>query len=458
MDIRNVAIVAHVDHGKTTLVDGLFREAGALDRSQTGSERLLDSNDQERERGITILSKNAAVDWKGTRINLIDTPGHADFGGQVERVLSMADGVLLVVDAFEGPMPQTRFVLRKAFEAGLKPMVVVNKMDRPNARPDAVLGEVFDLFLDLGAEEDLALDFPRIFASAKDGWSSNSMKAAGTNMAPMLDAILEHFDAPASDASGSTQFQVSTLDWNDFVGRIGIGRVTRGVLRKGSSITRVLNEGGQKTAKVKELYRYTGMTRVSADSVEAGDIAAVAGLEGLGLGDTLCDSNQVDPLPPISVDEPTIEMEFLVNDSPLGGREGRFVTSRQVQERLERAGIMDPALRIGPGPHGGNLVAGRGVLHLGILIEEMRREGFEFAVGKPRVLHQIIDGKLMEPLEEAHIELPEDTMGRVIEFFGRRGAETTDMERRGNLAILKMHIPTRGMIGARSQVMNLTRG
>ena len=457
MELRNIAIIAHVDHGKTTLVDGLFREAGTLERGQEDSDRVMDSNDLERERGITILSKNAALTWKGVRVNLIDTPGHADFGGQVERVLSMADGVLLVVDAFEGVMPQTRFVLQKAFENKLRPLVVVNKMDRHDARADEVLGEVFDLFVELGAEE-LALDFPVVYCSARDRWSSLDEKAREGDMAPMLDAILENFEPPSFDVEGPLQYQIGTLDWNDYVGRIGIGRVTRGVLRQGDDVRWVTNDGDRKRGRVKELYCYDGMERVPTDKVEAGDIASVAGMEGLGLGDTLCDLDQVDPLPPIEVEPPTIEMEFLVNDSPFAGKEGTFVTSRQVKERLDRASIMDPALRITLGPTGGYLVAGRGVLHLGILIENMRREGYEFAVGSPRVLLREVDGKILEPMENARVDLPEDAMGKVIEFFGRRGAEITDMTRQGTRASVFLKIPTRGLIGARTQVLTLSRG
>lgn len=457
MEIRNIAIIAHVDHGKTTLVDGLFREAGTLDRGQADSDRIMDSNDLERERGITILSKNAALEWKGIRVNLVDTPGHADFGGQVERVLSMADGVLLVVDAFEGVMPQTRFVLQKAFENKLRPLVVVNKMDRQDARADEVLGEVFDLFVELGAEE-MALDFPVVYCSARNRWASLDEKDREGDMAPMLDAILEHFQPPSFDKDGPLQFQIGTLDWNDYVGRIGIGRVTRGILRQGDEVRWVTNAGDKKRGRVKELYQYAGMDRVPAEFIEAGDIACVAGMDGLGLGDTLCDLEVVDALPPIVIEAPTIEMEFLVNDSPFAGKEGTYVTSRQVQERLSRASIMDPALRLTPGPSGGYLVAGRGVLHLGILIENMRREGYEFAVGSPRVLLKEEDGKTLEPLEDARVDLPEDSMGKVIEFFGRRGAEISDMTRQGSRASLFLRLPTRGLIGARTQVLTLTKG
>ncbi len=457
MQLRNIAIIAHVDHGKTTLVDGLFKQAGTLDRGQEGSDRLMDNDAIERERGITILSKNAALEWRGVRVNLVDTPGHADFGGQVERVLSMADGVLLVVDAFEGVMPQTRFVLQKAFENKLRPLVVVNKMDRQDARADAVLGEVFDLFVELGAEE-MALDFPVVYASARDGWSSLEEEVREGDMEPMLDAILEHFEPPSFDATLPLQFQIATLDWNDYVGRIGIGRVTRGVLKSGDDVMLVSNAGDRKRGRVKELYNFAGMDRVKVDQVEAGDIACIAGIDDLGLGDTLCDITEVDPLPPITIEDPTIEMEFMVNDSPFAGKEGTFVTSRQVQERIERASIMDPALRVRIGPSGGYLVAGRGVLHLGILIENMRREGYEFAVGSPRVLLKEIDGKTHEPFEDARVDLPETSMGKVIEFFGKRGAEISDMTREGSRASLFLRIPTRGLIGARTQILTLTRG
>lgn len=455
--IRNVAIVAHVDHGKTSLVDCLFKTAGALKRAEVGSDRLLDSNALERERGITILSKNAAIEWRGVHINLIDTPGHADFGGQVERVLSMADGVLLVVDAFEGPMPQTRFVIEKAFAQGLLPLVVINKMDRKEARADEVLGEVFDLFADLGAEE-LALDFPVAYASARQGWASREAEEPGTDMQSLLDQILEVIPAPTLDATQPMRMQINTLDWDDFVGRIGIGRVERGILRKGMEVVRVGNDGVRKRGRIKELYRFEGMARVAAEEVVAGDIASLAGLEELGLGDTLCSSDLVEPLPAITLEEPTIEMEFLPNDSPFAGSEGQFVTSRQVSERLERAAWMDPALRVTRGESHGQLVAGRGVLHLGILTENMRREGYEFQVGKPRVLIREVEGKKFEPYEKARIDMPEDTMGRVIEFFSRRGAEISDMERRGDRAALHFRIPTRGLIGARSPLLSLTRG
>jgi GTP-binding protein len=457
MKLRNVAIVAHVDHGKTTLVDGLFKEAGALKRGEIGADRLMDCNDLERERGITILSKNATVDWKGVRINLIDTPGHADFGGQVERVLSMADGVLLLVDAFEGVMPQTRFVLTKAFEAGLRPLVVVNKMDRKDARPDEVLGEVFDLFVELGAEE-LALDFPVIYASARNGWASKEETEIGDGFACLLDDILEQVPTPQTDDAAPMRFQVSTLDWDNFVGRICIGRVDRGVIRKGMSVAVLTADAKPRTERIKELYRIEGMDRVETEQVTAGDIAAISGVPDAGLGDSICDPELLEPLPFLVVEDPTIEMEFLVNDSPLAGRVGQFVTSRQVLERLDRAEMIDPALKVTPLDGGGCLVGGRGVLHLGILIENMRREGFEFSVGKPRVLLREEDGKMMEPLEATVVECQEDCMGKVIEYFGGRGAEIRSMDRRGDRIALNMSVPTRGLMGARTQVLTLTRG
>ena len=455
--LRNVAIIAHVDHGKTTLVDGLFREAGQLGRAGAGADRLLDRHDLERERGITILSKNASVLWKGIRINLIDTPGHADFGGQVERVLGMADGCLLLVDAFEGPMPQTRFVLRKAFEAGLRPVVVLNKMDRPEARPEAVQDLLFELFVDLGAE-DLALEHPLLYASAREGWASRRPRPEAPGFAPLLDAILEEVPAPRDSAAGPLQFQVSTLDWDDYVGRIGIGRVRRGILRRGEEVAWVLNEGGRRRGRIKELSRFEGLDRVPVEAVEAGDIAAVAGLEGLGLGDTLCDLETVEPLPPIRVEPPTVEMEFRINDGPLAGREGERVTARQVQERLLRAGHMDPALRVTVAGEGTWRVAGRGLLHLGILVENMRREGYEFCVGPPRVLERVHEGRRQEPWEEVRIETPEDSLGRLLEFFGGRGARVQAIESRRGRAWIHLEIPTRGMIGARTQVLSLSRG
>jgi len=457
INIRNIAIIAHVDHGKTTLVDKLFSAAGTLDRQQVGSDRIMDTDDLERERGITILSKNASLTWKDVRVNLIDTPGHADFGGQVERVLSMADGVLLVVDAFEGVMPQTRFVLEKAFAHGLNPMVVVNKMDRHDARADAVLGEVFDLFVDLGAEE-MALDFPTIYCSARDGWASLDEKVQGTSMEPMLDAILNNFEAPKFDSDGPLQMQIATLDWNDFVGSIGIGRVTRGTMTRGSEVTLISNDGKSSRGVIKELYHIEGMERKACEQVQAGDIACIAGLKGLGLGDTIACRENPEKIESIEIEAPTIEMEFMVNDSPFAGKEGTFVTSRQVQERLERASIMDPALHVSISPTGGYLVAGRGVLHLGILIENMRREGYEFAVGSPKVLLKEVDGVTHEPFEAAQVDLPNEYVGKIIEFFSKREAAINDIHQHGSRTCIKMRLPTRALIGARTNVLTLSRG
>jgi len=455
-ELRNVAIIAHVDHGKTTLVDALFQESASLSRSQTG-DRVLDRNDLERERGITILAKNASLEWAGVRVNLIDTPGHADFGGQVERVLSMADGALLVVDAREGPMPQTRFVLRKAFENRLRTLVVINKMDRADARPQAVISELFDLFVDLGAE-DLALDFPVVFASARDGWAGRQVDERQRGMAPLLDAILAEFPPPDDSPEGPLQFQVSTLDWSDYTGRIGIGRVRRGTLRRGMAVAWLRNDGSRANGRIKEVAVFRGLEAVPAEEVAAGDVAAVAGIEDIGLGDTLCDPEHPEARPPIRVEEPTVEMEFRVNDGPLAGRAGRFVTSRQLAGRLRRAAMIDPALRVEAGAGDRFVVAGRGLLHLGILIETMRREGYEFCVGRPRVLFREEGGKRLDPLEEATLEIPEESLGRVIEFLGQRGAEITAMERRADQAILHLRAPTRGLLGAGTRLQGLTRG
>jgi GTP-binding protein len=457
MNIRNIAIIAHVDHGKTTLVDKLFSAAGTLGRQQEGSDRVMDNDDLERERGITILAKNASLIWKDVRVNLIDTPGHADFGGQVERVLSMADGVLLVVDAFEGVMPQTRFVLEKAFANGLAPMVVVNKMDRSDARASEVIGEVFDLFVDLGAEE-MALDFPVIYCSARDGWASLDEGVVGQDMAPMLDAILDNFNPPEFDSEKPLQMQIATLDWNDFVGSIGIGRVVRGVINRGEEITLISNDGVSSRGVVKELYHIEGMERKACSKVVAGDIACIAGLKNMGLGDTVSCRDNPEQIESIEIEAPTIEMEFMVNDSPFAGKEGQFVTSRQVQERLERAVMMDPALHVKPSPTGGYLVAGRGVLHLGVLIENMRREGYEFAVGSPKVLLKEVDGTMHEPFENAQVDLPNDYVGKVIEFFSKREAEIKDIHQHGSRTCIKMRLPTRALIGARTHVLTLSRG
>lgn len=459
MDIRNLAIVAHVDHGKTTLVDSMFRFAGTLRNNQHVQERALDSDDQERERGITILAKNTAIEYHGTRINIVDTPGHADFGGQVERTLNMADAVLLLVDAFEGPMPQTRFVLRKAFEAGLKALVMINKIDRPDQRAADVLDEVFDLFVELGAEDD-QLEFPVVYGSGRDGFAMNEPDEEGTDLEPLFDLILAHVPAPECDPAGHVQFQAATLEYDNFLGRIGVGRVTRGSLKVNARLA-VTHPDRDKapSALVKNLFRYEGLKRVPAEEVHAGDIAVVAGIADLAIGDTLCPIEHQEPLPAIAIDEPTISMVFCVNDSPFAGQEGTYVTSRQVGDRLRRAALADVALTIGDGSGGDSFdVRGRGVMHLGVLVENMRREGYEFAVGKPYVITKDVDGQRCEPYERATVECPTDTAGRIIEYLGRRRGEMLHMDALGSLTKLEFSIPARGLIGARTALLTLSQG
>ena len=457
--LRNIAIIAHVDHGKTTLVDALFRTAHAFRANQRVEECAMDTDPLERERGITILAKNTAVFWKGTKINIVDTPGHADFGGEVERVLSMADGALLVVDAFEGPMPQTRFVLRKAFAAGLAPIVVVNKMDRPEARPGEVVNEIFDLFVDLDAPEE-SLDFPVLYASGREGWSSTSPSEKGEDVSALLDAILRIVPPPADDPGGPLRFQAATLDYDDYLGRIAIGRVRSGVLRASGRLALVHPDGRVALeTELKALFQFEALSRVPAEEVGAGDIAGVAGIPEVSIGDTLADPNRPGALPPITLDEPTISMIFSVNDSPFAGREGRFVTSRQIKERLERAALGDAALRLEPtGSPDAIRVSGRGVLHLGILIERMRREGYELSVGKPEVIVKEEKGHRLEPIELAVVDCPETAAGRVIEFLGRRRGELHVMDRRGTFARLEFFVPSRGLIGARTAILTLTGG
>ncbi len=459
--IRNIAIVAHVDHGKTTLVDSMFKTAGTFRSNQAIPERVMDSNAQERERGITILAKNTAIDYRGTRINIVDTPGHADFGGQVERTLAMADGVLLLVDAYEGPMPQTRFVLRKAFEHGLKVIVMINKVDRPDQRAPAVLDEVFDLFCELGANDE-QLDFPVIYGSGRDGWAADEPAPAGErNLLPLFDKILEHIPGPPQREDAPLQFQAATLDHGDFLGRIGIGRVVRGVLRRG---TRVMlchpTRKDTPTALVKSLFRYEGLERTPVEAVYPGDIAVVAGIEELEIGDTLCDPEHPAPLPAIEVDEPTISMVFQVNDSPFAGREGTYVTSRHLRTRLERAALRDVALELADTDTADAIeVKGRGVMHLGVLVEDMRREGFEFAVGKPNVITREVDGVRSEPYELASVEVPPEAAGRIIEYLGRRRGEMLSMEPLGNEQVkLEFRVPARGLIGARTALLTLSQG
>ena len=459
--IRNIAIVAHVDHGKTTLVDSLFRFAGTFRKNQLVQERAMDSDAQERERGITILAKNTAVDYRGWRINIVDTPGHADFGGQVERTLRMADAVLLLVDAAEGPMPQTRFVLRKAFENGLKAMVMINKIDRPDARVAAVLDMVLELFIELGASDE-QLDFPVVYGSGRDGYAKKSLSDENKDMEPLFDMILTHAPQPPTDDDAPVQFQAATLDHDDFLGRIAIGRIRRGTLKNGARVA-VCHPDRDKSivAPIKGLFRYEGLTRVPAESVGAGDIAVVAGIEDLMIGDTLCPPDQQEPLPAIKLDEPTIAMEFFVSNSPFAGQEGDFVTSRQILARLERAALRDVALQLvnNEASDGCYEMKGRGVMHLGVLIENMRREGYEFSVGKPRVILKKVDGAWCEPYERTVVEVPSEHAGRIIEYFGRRRGEMTHMEPYGDTSTrLEFLVPSRGLIGARTALMTLSQG
>ncbi|MEW6072195.1 MAG: translational GTPase TypA [Planctomycetota bacterium] len=459
-EIRNIAIVAHVDHGKTTLVDAMFKYAGTFRRNQIVAERVLDSVDQERERGITILAKNTAIDFRGTRINIVDTPGHADFGGQVERTLAMADAVLLLVDAFEGPMPQTRFVLRKAFERGLLALVMINKVDRPDQRAEEVLDEVFDLFVELGAD-DAQLDFPVIYGSGRDGWAALDPRHPGGDLLPLFELILRRVPPPRRELDAPVQFQAATLDHDDYLGRIGVGRVVRGVLGKGERVA-VCHPDRRRTeiAVVKSLFRYEGLRRTPVTAVEAGDIAVVGGIDDLAIGDTLCHVEHLSPLPAIRVDEPTLSMVFQVNDSPLAGRIGTFVTSRHVRARLERAALRDVALELAdPGGAEAIEVKGRGIMHLGVLVEEMRREGYEFAVGKPHVILKEVGGVTCEPYERASVEVPSGHAGRVIDFFGRRRGEILRMEPLGEFQTkIELSLPARALIGARTTLLSLSQG
>ena len=463
LPIRNLAIVAHVDHGKTTLVDSMFRFAGTFQSHQEVQERALDSEDQERERGITILAKNTAIQYEGVRINIVDTPGHADFGGQVERTLRMADAVLLLVDSFEGPMPQTRFVLRKAFENGLRALVMINKIDRQDARPEAVLDEIFDLFVELGAEDD-QLEFPVVYGSGRDGYAVAEVEDLGAegegDLKALFDMLLEEIPTVDRDVTEPVQFQAATLDHDDFVGRIAVGRVVRGTLQKGGTHV-VCHPDREKPVRVtiKDLQRYEGLERVAVEEVRAGDIAIVAGVEELSIGDTICPFEHPEPLPAIMLDEPTISMMFQVSNSPFAGKEGRYVTSRQILARLERAAMRDVALTVKLSPSGDAFeVKGRGVMHLGVLVENMRREGYEFSVGKPHVILKEVDGKRCEPYERASIEVPKDNAGKVIEYLGKRRGEMVQMEPIGELSKIEFLIPARGLIGARTSLLTLTQG
>jgi len=458
-NLRNIAIIAHVDHGKTTLVDKLLQQSGTLGRRDEGAERVMDSNDQERERGITILAKNTAITWNDYRINIVDTPGHADFGGEVERVLSMVDSVLLLVDAVDGPMPQTRFVTQKAFARGLKPIVVINKIDRPGARPDWVMDQVFDLFDNLGATDE-QLDFPVVYASAINGIAGDDHEAMGEDMDALFQAIIKHVEAPRVDVDGPFQMQISALDYNSFLGVIGVGRITRGKVKTNTPVKVIDSHAKVRTGRVLKIMGYHGLERVDVDNAQAGDIVCVTGLDELNISDTLCDPELVEALPALSVDEPTVSMTFQVNDSPFAGQEGKFVTSRNIKERLERELIHNVALRVEDGDSPEKFrVSGRGELHLSVLIESMRREGFELGVSRPEVIQKEIDGQIQEPYEIVMIDVEEEHQGSIIEELGKRRADMTNMEVDGKGRVrLTFMTPSRGLIGFRSQFLTMTSG
>ena len=457
--LRNVAIVAHVDHGKTTLVDKLLEQSGTLDRRDQGAERVMDSNDQEKERGITITAKNTAVSWNGYHINIVDTPGHADFGGEVERVLSMVDCVLLLVDAVDGPMPQTRFVTQKAFQQGLSPIVVINKIDRPGARPDWVMDQVFDLFDSLGATDE-QLDFPVMYASAINGIAGTSVDNMAEDMTPLFESLVENVKAPDVDLEGPLQMQISALDYSSYVGVIGVGRIKRGSMKLGQQVKVVGSDGKQRTAKLQNIMSYMGLERIDVLTAQAGDIVCVTGIEGLNISDTICHPDTVEALPPLSIDEPTVSMTFQVNDSPFAGLDGKYVTSRNIRDRLERELIHNVALRVDPGDSPDRfVVSGRGELHLSVLIESMRREGFEMGVGRPQVIEKEVDGVMMEPYEAVLIDCEDQHQGSLMEEMGRRKAEMTNMEPDGKgRTRLEFIIPSRGLIGFRGQFLTLTSG
>ena len=457
--LRNIAIIAHVDHGKTTLVDQLLRQSGTFRENQQVAERVMDSNDLEKERGITILAKNCAVDWEGTHINIVDTPGHADFGGEVERVLSMVDGVLLLVDAVEGPMPQTRFVTKKALALGLKPIVVINKIDRPGARPDWVIDHTFDLFDKLGATDE-QLDFPVVYASALNGYAMMASHTPGTDMRPLYEAILRHVPPPDVDSEAPLQLQICSLDYNSYVGRIGIGRIKQGHIKPNQQVAVMYGDENKGTAKVGQVQVFKGLEREQAQDAEAGDIVLVTGIEQVGIGVTLCAVDNPVGLPPIMVDEPTLTMNFQVNTSPLAGKEGKFVTSRQIRERLARELLSNVALRVLDTPNADVFeVSGRGELHLTILLENMRREGYELAVSRPRVVLREVDGEKREPYEMLTVDVEEGHQGGVMEELGRRKGELQDMQPDGKGRVrLEYRIPARGLIGFQGEFLTLTRG
>ena len=458
-DVRNVAIIAHVDHGKTTMVDEMLKQSGTFRENEQVADRVMDSNDLERERGITILSKNTSIRYKDVKINIVDTPGHADFGGEVERILMMVDGVLLLVDAFEGCMPQTRFVLKKALGLKKTVVVVVNKIDRPGARPEEVIDEVLDLFIELGADED-QLEFPVVYASARDGYASLDSSVREGDMRPLLDSILENIEPPKGDLSGPTQILFSSLDYDDYIGRIGIGRVERGTVKHNQQIVLCNNDGGEIKAKVSRLYQFEGLKRVEVESASLGDLVCVSGIADLNIGDTACDPECIEPLPFVKIDEPTISMNFIVNNSPFAGKEGKFVTSRNIRDRLFKEVETNVSMRVEETDTTDSFkVSGRGELHLSILIETMRRQGYEFQVSRPKVILKEQNGVTMEPMELLIVEVPEQYVGAVIEKLGSRKAELENMGvRDGGMTHLEFRIPSRGLIGYRSEFMTDTNG
>ena len=457
--LRNIAIIAHVDHGKTTLVDKLLQQSGTLDERAVPTERLMDSNDLEKERGITILSKNTAIDWNGYHINIVDTPGHADFGGEVERVLSMVDSVLLLVDAVEGPMPQTRFVTQKAFDLGLKPIVVVNKIDKPGSRPDWVVDQTFDLFDRLGATDE-QLDFPIVYASAIQGYASLESDVRDGDMTPLFETIVKEVSAPDVDIDGTFQMQVTSLDYNSYVGVIGVGRIKRGKIKKNANMTIIDHEGKRRNGRVLQIFGFLGLERVEVEEAEAGDIIAFTGIENLGISDTLCDPANVEALPALSVDEPTVSMTFQVNKSPLAGKDGKFVTSRQIKDRLERELVHNVALRVEPTDDPDKFrVSGRGELHLSVLIETMRREGYELGVSRPEVIIKDVDGDKHEPFEQLTVDVEDQHQGGVMEKLGIRGGDLKNMMPDGKGRVrLDYIMPARGLIGFRTEFMTATQG
>ena len=456
-NIRNIAIIAHVDHGKTTLVDEIIKQAKIFRENQEMHECFLDNNDIERERGITILAKNISVRYKDSKINIIDTPGHSDFGGQVERVLNMADGVLLLVDSAEGPLPQTRFVLDKALKLNLKPIVIINKIDRPDARPEEVLSKVFDLFIDLNASEE-QLDFPILYASGRNGWATEDLKnGSRESILPLMDAILKYIP-PTPMHEGPVQLQITTLDYNDYVGRIGIGRVHRGNLKLGVPLTLIKRDGRTYPVQLKQIFTFEGIERKETSEVQCGDLCAIVGVEGIDISDTLADATHPEKMPPIAIDEPTLSMMFRVNYSPLFGKEGKYISSRHIRERLLKEAERDVALRVEDNGTDSFNVSGRGVLHISILIENMRREGYELTISQPHVITKMIDGQVQEPVELLSVDVPDGSAGKVIELVGVRKGEMIKMEAHTSRQILEFYIPTRGLIGLRSKVMTATAG